>query len=241
MSRNLKTDTELLPRSGKSVTFKEMTGYEEDLLTDRKMMKSGKAIEKFLSGCIVELDGNSDVTENDVLSLFTTDRVFLMIKIRQLSYGDIIEQAEVTCPNENCGEKNYLTINLSELPETIADDTDGDKLYTIDIEEEGIKLTFRDLVGKDEQKLFKVQPSEAMSVGTAIRLVEVIDNGETVHPNGVIKWYKGLPARLRNLIRSEMEKVQVGIDSAITVKCDNCGQEWKIQVETLRSFFFPGM
>lgn len=58
------TETYTLPLSGKIAVVRGMTGHEEDLLTNKKLMKTGKAIDKLLTACTVELDGK-EPTEMD--------------------------------------------------------------------------------------------------------------------------------------------------------------------------------
>ena len=62
------TETYTLPLSGKIAVVRGMTGHEEDLLTNKKLMKTGKAIDKILASCTVELDGKKP-TEMDMTML----------------------------------------------------------------------------------------------------------------------------------------------------------------------------
>jgi len=239
MSNEMQTVTDILPRTGKQVVFHEMTGYEEDMLTDKKLMKGGKALDKILHSCVMEIDGEKP-SESEIIDLFSTDRVFLLVRIRQASYGDIIENADLLCTNRNCGAKNPIDVDMSQFPLKPAENTDTDVTYSC-ILPSGTKVVYRDMTGRDEAKMAKFDEAELLTVAMMLRLVSVTVDGKTLHPNDHKRWLKGLPVRERALLRKDMEANQVGLNTTITVKCVECGTEIKTRAETLQSFFFPEM
>lgn len=233
---------EQLPLSGKTVSLRGMTGHEEDLLTDKKLVKKGKVMDNIISACVLELDGEKPANQ-DIAELTTADRTFLLVKIREESYGTTIEDAEVKCTSKDCNKKSYFDIDLSTLPVTESETRDEDEEFDFILPASGAKGRFRHLKGTDEAKLIKFGEEEILTIGILIRLTEVVqaDAKEKEHPNGYKKWLKSLPVRDRAHLRKVMEETEVGVKTDLTLECDHCGSELKVRVESLQSFFFPGM
>jgi hypothetical protein len=57
-----------------------MTGVEEELITNGKLLRSGDAVNQLLCNCLVQLGENSNVTVKDVLDLLAGDRLFSLIR-----------------------------------------------------------------------------------------------------------------------------------------------------------------
>lgn len=218
-----------LPFSHKEVIFRGMTGNEEDILFDEKKVKKGDAVNEILLNCIESLDGKKP-TMKDILEFKAPDRLTLLVWIRQESYGDIIENAEITC--RRCKHTNIVDIDLSELPYKESD-TEEDT-FTVAID--GKQVIFGHIDGKQEKKLLNID-KDLMTMGMLIRIKEV----EGVHPNGIKKWLKGLPVKERNALRKAMQETDCGIDTEITLQCEECGSKIVTRVESLANFFFPQM
>jgi len=103
--------------SGIEIDLVEMTGVEEDLLTNQRLIKSGEAINQVLANCIKRLGDNESPGMKDILDMLSGDRLFALVRLRQRSLGDEVE-LELTCPNPGCGERNYITVNLDDLDVT---------------------------------------------------------------------------------------------------------------------------
>ena len=103
--------------SGIEIELKEMTGAEEELLTNQRLIRNGEAINQVLRNCTVRLGENEKPSVNDILDLLSGDRLFALVKLRQISLGDEVE-LELTCPNASCRMTNYVTVNLEDLKVT---------------------------------------------------------------------------------------------------------------------------
>lgn len=229
------TTQEILPLSGKTIELRGMTGHEEDLLTDKKLLKKGQAIDKILQACTITLDGEKP-TEATIADLNTADRTFILVHIRRMSYGDTMENTEIKCREKDCNEKMYFDVDLSELEVKTAKEG-GEREFEIKLPVTGTLVKFRDMTGHDEKKVAKSGEAEILTVGMMLRLTEVEDQ----HPNGYKKWLKGLPVKDRSALRKAMEETEVGIDTTLAVTCDDCGSETKVRLESLSAFFFPEM
>jgi len=119
--------SEVLLPSGLRGIIRELGIPEENMLSDKKLAKSGKSLHKVLQSCWVEtLDpGIYDFGGGafDVLKLLQGDGLVLLVKLRIESYGPEF-LFDVNCPR--CGHKIPWELDLNEylekytkiLPET---------------------------------------------------------------------------------------------------------------------------
>ena len=103
--------------SGLEIELREMTGAEEELLTNQRLIRTGDAVNQALKNSIVRLGDNDEPTVKDVLDLLSGDRLFVLVRLRQISLGDEVE-LELTCPNTACRAANAVTVNSEELEVT---------------------------------------------------------------------------------------------------------------------------
>ena len=94
-----------------------MTGAEEELLTNQRLIRTGDAVNQVLKNCIVRLGDNDEPSMKDVLDLLSGDRLFILVKLRQVSLGDEVE-LELVCPNAACRATNHVAVDLEELEVT---------------------------------------------------------------------------------------------------------------------------
>jgi len=74
--------------SGIEIDLVEMTGVEEDLLTNRRLMRKGEGIDHVLLNCTKRLGGSDEPKMEDILDLLSGDRLFALVRLRQISLGD---------------------------------------------------------------------------------------------------------------------------------------------------------
>ena len=103
--------------SGTELELREMTGTEEELLTNQRLIRSGEAINQVLRNCFVRLGEKTDPDLAEVMNLLSGDRLFALVRLRQISLGDEVE-LELSCPNSACRMTNFVTINLEDLKVT---------------------------------------------------------------------------------------------------------------------------
>ena len=96
-----------------------MTAADEDILTSRSLLRSGKAIDAVLQNCIVDKRINAE-------QLISGDKNALVTFLRVSGYGPEYS-VEISCPS--CGEESKYDFDLSQL-----------EMKTLDIEEQGINI-----------------------------------------------------------------------------------------------------
>jgi hypothetical protein len=75
--------------SGKTVRIREQNGEDDDKLTLVKDNKDGVAMNKFIAGIILELNGSAVVLQaDDIKQWLLRDKYYLLFKSRRFSLGD---------------------------------------------------------------------------------------------------------------------------------------------------------
>jgi hypothetical protein len=219
--------TYVLP-SGQEVELVELTGREEELLTNQRLIKTGDAINQVLLNCIKRIGKNESPTMEDILNLLSGDRLFILVKLRQISLGDTVE-LELVCPV--CKEISFVTVNLEELPVTPYPE---EREFTFKLPASKKQVKFGYLNGHKEKQLASLKEPSLTSAMLA-RIISVDGNP----PNK--KVITELPLRDRSELRREMLRVDAGIDTEVEVICQGCGNRLKTRLEAEPNFLFPNL
>jgi len=221
--------TFILP-SGSEIELREMTGGEEELLTNQRLIRNGDAVNQVLANCILRIGDKDEVGTNDVLDMLSGDRLFTLVKLRQISLGDEVE-LELTCPNMACRAKNKVTINLDDLPVT---PYGAEREFIFTLPASGSKVRFVYLDGHKEKRLAQMQ-EPSISAAMLIRILDIDGSAPSK------KALNEMSMRDRNALRQEMLRVDSGIDTAVELDCDSCGTRIRTRMEAEPSFLFPGV
>jgi hypothetical protein len=165
-----------------------------------------------------------------VLNLLSGDRLFALVRLRQISLGDEVE-LELSCPNSACRMNNYVTVNLEELEVTP---------YTEQREFEfklpGSKKTVRFgyLDGHKEKRLAGLREPNI----TSAMLIRILDIDGKPPSKKILA---EMSMRDRSALRQEMARVDAGIDTSVEVACDGCGTLIRTRLEAEPDFLFPAV
>tara|TARA_R100000458_G_C8276347_1_gene251633 strand:- start:1138 stop:1947 length:810 start_codon:yes stop_codon:yes gene_type:complete len=143
-----------------SIEIKYMTAKDEDILTNRSLLKKGLAIDRLIQNIIKDSSINAR-------SLYIGDRNAIIIHARASAYG-IDYKTSIQCPA--CGEVSKFMFNLGEheeyhgdnIEETeIKDNEDG--TFSVELPLSTIVATIRPLTGQDEVDLLSEGSSKDMT------------------------------------------------------------------------------
>ncbi len=214
--------------SGQEVELTELTGREEEILTNRKLIKSGEAINRVLLNCTKRIGENTSPAMGAILDLLSGDRLFILVKLRQISLGDTVD-LELICPA--CKETSFISVNLEELPVT---NYTEEREFTFQLPSSKKEIRFGYLDGYKERRLAALKEPNLTSAMLA-RIISVDGNP----PNK--KVITDLPMRDRSELRKEMLKTDAGIDTEIETICQSCGNKIKTRLEAESAFLFPNL
>ena len=100
----------------KTVIVRPLTGRDEELLADRRYRNAAQQVSEFLAQVLVEVPGlDKPVSKELVSEMLIGDRDYLLLRLRQISLGDQVEQV-MRCPTPACGKKADVEFLISELP-----------------------------------------------------------------------------------------------------------------------------
>ena len=215
--------------SGRACALRELTGAEEELLTNAKLLKSGEAINQVLRNGLVSLGEQTEVSPTDVLDLLAGDRLFLLVKLRQISLGDEVT-VSLVCPNPSCRSTSLVPVNLEDLPVTAYP---PEREFTTVLPGSGQTVRFVPLDGHMEKRLAAL-PEASLSQAMLIRIRDI----DGVPPTK--KTLTEMALKDRQALRQAMAAADGGIDTVVESTCDGCGGPVRTRVEAAPDFLFPG-
>ena len=255
----------------KEVELEEMGGDEEDILTDQARETGGTGVFKvsgptritsILSRCTTRIGDVTrpagkdrydlpDFFKNEWQLGFSSDRMFGMVRLRQLSLGNIY-RFDRNCPH--CKKEiKGITLDLSQLAVT------NIPLGEASILEHKLRLprsldvvVWKCLQGIDEEevdRIMKEHPSDFISALLYRRVVGVhawdASSGQSLgmeRPEGGLLYTKRMKSADRRFMAAEMDKNEGGLDTDIQITCDNaqCRSEFTTKLQVMGSdLFFP--
>ncbi len=225
-----------------TIEIKYMTAKEEDILSDRALLKKGVAIDRALQNLIVS--NNIKVEE-----MLVGDKNALVVAARITGYGSEYT-TNVVCPS--CLEKSDHTFDLAEVEPTDLDAA---------LEDSGVELTERNtfsinlpmtkatvecrmLTGADELRLAKSSMRGTKKNQSSSVLVDqlcstiVSLNGDDTRSN-IIAFVHQMPARDARYLRNILADVVPNVDLTQDFECKECGYSAALEVPLTSDFFWP--
>lgn len=103
------------------VMVRELIGADEERLSDRRYRTGAEQVTDFLRHVIVSVEGLQRAVDQDLVTdMLAGDRDYLLLRLRQLTLGDLVQQV-LRCPSTACGEKVDVEFRISELAVKRAD------------------------------------------------------------------------------------------------------------------------
>lgn len=226
-------------------------------LTQRCMMV---ADQKFLSGANQSASDSihqliqrtvTDPEKFDVSKLTISDTLYLLFKLRILSYGKDYT-FRTRCPE--CGKKIDVTLDLSELPVEIIDENyaenlvvtlphRGDTVYTRVLLNEDI-----DEINREIKRRKRRNPEDDSEY--VLRIVRSIEKIELAHANkdgkkeltgsiDIERYIGALTDLDAAAIMAARDSVQYGITPTTEYVCPECGEYIDVNLQFSGSFFRP--
>lgn len=216
--------------------MREMTGVEEDLLTNRQHSRDGTTILKLLTNVINSLGEHTDKDEITKLlhRMTLSDATYLTVKLRQLSLGDEVVY-QMRCPQHQCQHEANYRVNLADREVTFREEPPQD---TYELEHRGHVIKYRVFSISDQPQITEVRrrmPDKMLSMRLLLRIVSV----DGTKPNSYVDVQR-MPVRMRDVIRGALEEQEYGLDVTIENECPSCGHVFDAALPLgEKSFFFP--
>lgn len=233
--KDVTDDPDILEKG--SIKVRPMTVHEEKILTTSRLVKSGQALDMIFQNCI-----KSRINPGELLS---SDRVFVMLWLRSISYGNVYK-FNLICQNPSCGRRFEHEVDLSEHPINEIEDDTIEEPFELTLPVMKYKVQFRLPRGKDEVEIIKMQnkpkkmndTDESIVQRLASILVRVEDpQGNEIPKSQYQRFVDSLVGRDASAIRNKIDDKDAGVEDIKGVQCPHCDYEFDTPIPITESFF----
>lgn len=220
-------------------------GREEELLAGNHRRESASLVTTVLSCCLRRLGSISPVSEEVVHNLLIADRQYLLLKLREVTFGDQI-QTTVFCPWPDCSKRIDIDFSIEDIP--IKESKGKGPTYEMELSSKAAfidhdnkeyrNVIFRLPNGADQEAishLLSENEARALSMLLArcIQSIGPLKNPGNAHTSR-------LSPLARKEIESRMAKVAPHVELKLGANCPECEREFMIPFD-LHSYFFSEM
>ena len=215
-----------------------MTAKEEDILTNKVLLKKGTVISELIKSCLTD-------KRVDPKDLISGDRNALLVAIRITGYGEQYV-AEVQCPE--CDFKNKTEFNLSSLPITrleVKPLIEGQNVFQFKLPATGANVHFKFLTGRDEEEILATQEKKKKAGLNSDTSVTTNLAYQIISVNGIddrakiAQFVQMMPARDSLALRTYIKDNEPGIEMKQEMCCSSCGHTEEVNVPLGTSFLWP--
>ncbi|MEM3000624.1 MAG: hypothetical protein QXU32_00635 [Nitrososphaerales archaeon] len=233
------------------VQVRPMGLYAEKILATQRLAQTGKSLDWLFKKCV-----KFPSDKFDPINLLAGDRIFLLYYLRGITHGNIYEFA-VRCTNEDCGQMTTGEYDLNQLASTIKYPKEelGKEPFKIVLphlskvlkSEFWVKVRF--LRGYDMQYMLTnrkavkklgrysyEQIDDTLEDNLSMLIVEAMGVSDR---NKIKELVQKLHSLDTSAIREFLQENTPGIDTTITVTCEHCGNDMKMDLPITESFFRP--
>ncbi len=219
-----------------SIEIKYMTARDEDILTNRDLLKKGLAIDRLISNLIKDKSIDSKY-------LYVGDRNAIMLYARVSAYGADYK-TKINCPN--CGEQNKCTFDLQshDVNEVNIEDTSiervGDGTFVVELPMSKMHACIRPLLGRDEMEIIKESKGGKMDnlITKQMKRFVVAFNGYE-DPKTINYVCDNMVATDSRFLRDCFMLISPDISVKDNFECKECGHEEVMLVPFGADFFWP--
>jgi len=228
-------------RLHRAVRLRPLTGGEEELLAGGGRAPAALVTE-VLGRCVLRL-GELEPPPSDVVRrLLVADRDYLLLRLRQLTFGDRV-RAELVCPWAECGERVSIEFAVSDVP--VHESPERAPTYTVQLSATAAagagdgdgdgEIGFRLPCGADQEELSSWAARDEPAALTALlmRCVQRIGSAEPPGEDRV----RALTPLARVEIEAAMERVSPRVDRVLETRCAECGRTFLAPFDLYRFFF----
>lgn len=220
------------------VQIRHLTAADEDILTSRSLLRTGKAVDVLLQNCII--DKNIKVDE-----LLTGDKNAILTYLRVTGYGPDYE-VNLSCPS--CSEEKKNNFDLSKLEMNILSIrpvSDGENAFPFKMPS-GVEIVFKFLNNSEEREINDVQEKIKKAtnspvdknITTRLKASIISVNGSSDYK--VINEYVDMmPVMDSRAIRKYMDDNNPDLIMKQDYTCTSCGYEEEVDIPVTVSFFWP--
>lgn len=204
------------PEGMNKVTIRNMTFEDEKILSESTPDQD--VVNLLLTRCVDNLD--PDI-------LYAPDKIYLLYKIRELSYGATVKLTGVC---SNCKEENHLDVDLSQLPVVMASE-DFTDTKVVDLPDLGKKIKLRIPRASDSDYL----TNKSRVLDNLWRFIISLD--KYTDPKVISQAVKRFTSKDTRSIVEALFVEDFGIETGAKYICSRCRHENVVEVPISEAFF----
>lgn len=218
----------------REVELGPLAGSEEELLLSTELT-SPAAVTAVLSRCVKRIGTLPSVTEEVVRRLLVADRLFLLLKLRDATFGPMVG-GSVRCPWDSCGQLMSVSFSLRDL--AVKRWEDPRSTYSLEVDagaSDPVTVRFRLPNGEDQEAAVALLDSGERAALLAILARCIAD--VTPAAGSMADLLAELPPASIQRIESQMEAEAPAVDLEIVSRCPDCGRTSSMMFDP-QDFFF---
>ncbi len=205
------------------VTLSPLSGTEEKLIAQRGRILPAALVTTLLSHCIRRIGTIDNVSQDNVRQLLVGDRQFLLLKLREITFGKEIRMV-INCSWPDCGKRIDIDFSSENIPVTRSKRTQ--RFYEIALSEQAgsAMVTFRLPNGEDQEQLTPlVEKNEPLAQNRLLaRCIQSV--GSISLPE--VKDIETLSPMAKTEIEQEMDRLAPKISLTMEAVCPECKREF---------------
>jgi hypothetical protein len=214
-----------------------LTGREEEMLAGLAEPDAPVLVTRILARCVRRIGTVEPVTEEVARRLLIGDRQYLLLKLREVTFGARVE-GTLSCPWPRCGARVDIDFTTGDVPVKRCDAVEA--AFRLELSPEaafedaaGVRrrtVVFRLPTGEDQEVLAPVlarNPAEALGGLLERCLVD----------GAAADLAERLPPRARLELERAMEAHAPALDLEMALTCPECGRGFTAPFD-LQDFFF---
>ena len=193
-----------------TATLRPLSGQEEEWLVCNRGIPSAAKVTWLLNACTVSLD-DASATSDLIRALLVGDRDYLMLQLRQLTFGDDF-RAIASCMN--CGGKIDVDFKATEIPVISRPQTD--RFHVLGIS--GRSVQFRLPTGGDQEAVMAQELNAA--VDEMLGRCVLNEDGRKMSPGE------------KDAVIRAMEQLSPSIELELDITCPECAHTFLMPFDT---------
>ena len=221
------------------VEVRHLTAADEDVLTSRSLLRTGKAIDTLLANCLVDKTINPE-------QLLSGDKNAILTYLRVSGYGPEYK-VEIDCPA--CAESVKYEFDMSTLEMTPLDldpVVEGENRFGYTLPS-GDYIEFKFLNSAEEKEIsdtlerVKKATSSPIDKNITTRLKnQIISINNNTDLPFINNYVDSMPVRDSRAFRSHLENNNPDVIMKQDFACPHCGDSQEVDIPISVSFFWPG-
>lgn len=231
------------------VEIRQMTAKEEDILTNKSLIKKGLVIDRLIESLLLD-------KSIPVATLLVGDKNATMVAARIAAYGPTYD-VSVGC--QECGGKNVVGIDLTEIKiresSQIFEEVGSNELLNaeqlqtgnivIKLPRTGWTVECRLMDGTDERKILslletkrRTDPSAELTISEQLEII--VSSINSVTDQVMLKQaVAAMPAYDAKHLRNLYQKMIPNVAIQKKFVCRSCAEEQELEVPFTQEFFWP--